>query len=209
MKKSLGISFSHLTRLFLIMTIGLGAAAFADDDSDSDSDRRVLRYDVAQDLSTFLVVSPDGAPDFSFAAGSPFSVKGYIYPAGTLQGGTVTGVNPDGSPTFPNRVLGRWSCRGWFIEDGAFPEGIQLVGTQVWIFGPLDEKRGRKTLITDGIDLTANPPDLNFKFKRAITGGTGRFSGASGQQITRNFGFNADFTGFGATHTLIIESGDD
>jgi hypothetical protein len=59
----------------------------------------LVRFDVAEDHTRFVFaptpVHDDGLP----AYGNPFVTQGYIYEAGTLDGG-VEGVNPDGSPVF-------------------------------------------------------------------------------------------------------------
>jgi hypothetical protein len=38
---------------------------------------------------------------------NPFVTQGYVYPADTLKPG-IDGVNEDGSPAFPDLVLGTW-----------------------------------------------------------------------------------------------------
>ena len=113
------------------------------------SDARGIRFDVAEDASKFSFdetpVFPDGMP----AYGNPFITQGYIYPFGTLNG--TNGVKPDGSPEFPNKVLGRWFCRGWFIGDGAHTQSGPMVMThQLYDFG---SQIGRATIATDGYEL--------------------------------------------------------
>ncbi len=159
-----------------------------------------LSFDVAQDGNTFVLIGPTNADGFALQ-GAAFSVLGFVYPAGTLQGGAVSGTDSDGNPAFPDQVIGTWSCRGWFTQEDA--EGITgavLVGTQIWDLN-LGEP-GSKTIVTDGIDLSVNLSDLGVPFKRAITGGTGKkFKRARGEQTTINFGFNDSF-GIDSTHTL-------
>jgi hypothetical protein len=36
--------------------------------------------------------------------------RGYIYPVGTLD--SAEGIEADGNPTFPDAVIGTWSCTG-------------------------------------------------------------------------------------------------
>jgi hypothetical protein len=78
---------------------------------------RTIEVDIAEDGTRFVIdeapVFDDGFP----AHGNPFVTQGYIYPAGTLT--DSNGVNPDGSPEFPDKVLGEWSCSGFFIAEGA------------------------------------------------------------------------------------------
>ena len=196
--------FLHLlTVLGLVSFLTMGAAGVVGGDDD---DVLRLRFDVAQDGSTFVVLGPtDGG--FSLQ-GASFSVLGYVYPKGTLQGGAVSGTNADGSPSFPDKVIGTWSCRGWFTKpDAVDVTGAVLVGTQLWDFN-LD-KPGSRTIVTDGIDLSVNDEDFGVPFKRAIAGGTGRkFKGASGEQIEINFGFNESL-GIDSTHILKIQRNDD
>lgn len=168
---------------------------------------RALKLDVSQDGSTFVFQGPTTAAGFP-AAGATFIVQGVVYPGGTLQGGAVSGANPDGTPSFPDLVVGTWSCRGWFTHD-CDPEvtGPVLVGQQVW---NLDlEEPGAQTILTDGGEPSINEVDLNVPFRRGITGGTGRFRQAGGEQTSTNFGFNPSF-GIDSTHELVLVGrGDD
>src|SRR5215216_7790121 len=108
-----------------------------------------LKFDVAEDMSRFVfdqsVVHEDGLPKH----GSSFITQGYIYPAGTLTGSN--GVNPDGSPEFPELVLGEWTCRGWFVGDSAHAkEGPMVISTQLYNFGP---ELGDALLVSEGYEL--------------------------------------------------------
>ena len=117
------------------------------------------------------------------AYGNAFVTQGYIYPAGTLDG--TNGVLPDGSPEFPDQVLGEWTCRGWFVGDGAHTtSGPWVITTQVYTFGGAV---GDATLITEGYEVA----DLHVPSERAISGGTGPFTGASGAGDQTLLGFNA------------------
>jgi hypothetical protein len=143
----------------------------------------VLRFDMAEDMTRFAwserPVHDDGQP----AYGNAYITQGYIYPAGTLT--ASNGVNPDGSPEFPDRVLGEWTCRGWHVGDGAHTEtGPWVVTTQLYNFG---REWGDATLITDGYSLA----DVDVAIERAVTGGTGRYAGARGEQRETMLGFNA------------------
>ncbi len=201
MKSQLG---RHSMILAVVITLWATGLAIAEE-------RIVRRFDVAQNGATFKAVAFDGdgvfdtvTDDGNPAQGAVFSVLGYIYPRGTLQGGAVSGTLDDGSPAFPDQVLGIWSCRGWFVLDGdPGIEGVQLLGSQVWEFSA-DGPYGKRTIVTDGVDLSLEDVDLNVPFKRAITGGTGRFRGARGEQTMVNYGFNASF-GFDSTHRLVME----
>ena len=159
--------------------------------------KEVLRFDVAEDATRFVF---DDAPvlDNGFPAyGNSFITRGYIYPAGTLNGSN--GVNPDGSPQFPDLVLGEWVCRGWFVgEDGAAASsGEFVITTQLYNFGT---ELGEETLVSDGWELA----DVGVPVARAITGGTGRFSNVGGEAKQEFLGFNAT-EGVNLTFELYIE----
>jgi hypothetical protein len=142
-----------------------------------------LRFDVAEDMTKFAVApaprDDDGLPVY----GNAFVTQGYIYPYGTLSGGN--GVLADGSPEFPDKVLGKWVCRGWFVGDFATTTtGEIVVTTQVYTFGS-----GFDTamLVTDGFELA----DVDKQIERAITGGTGPYANAGGEGRQILLGLNA------------------
>ena len=148
----------------------------------AETDTEVVKFDVAEDATRFVFdeapVFDDGLP----AYGNPFVTSGYIYEHGTLNGSN--GVLADGSPEFPDKVIGTWLCRGWFIGDGAHTEsGALVVTTQYYQFG---DEPGVETLVTDGVEIA----DLNKQLYRAITGGTGKYSNARGQGTQELLGFN-------------------
>ena len=141
----------------------------------------VLRVDVAEDFTRFSFapspVDADGQP----AYGNAFVTQGYIYPEGTLDG--ADGVLEDGRPQFPDKVLGEWTCRGFFVGNGAkTTKGPWVVTSQLF---KLDKRFGRSTLTTEGYEL----PEVGVPIARAITGGTGRFGTARGEQTQRMLGF--------------------
>jgi hypothetical protein len=151
----------------------------------------VLRFDIAENGKRF---SPDDTPwhpDGHPAYGNEFITEGYIYQPGTLNNSS-NGVNPDGSPEFPDRVIGRWSARGWHVGNGGrTTEGPWVVTTQIFDFGP---EVGIRSIVTEGYE----GPEINKPFRRAITGGTGRYIAAKGEQTqwmlrfpNPSFGLNA------------------
>jgi hypothetical protein len=80
---------------------------------------KTLEFDIAENGERFVFdempVHEDLNPPQP-AYGNPFVTEGYISPLNTLNGSN--GVNPDGSPEFPDKVIGKWTCRGWYIGDG-------------------------------------------------------------------------------------------
>jgi hypothetical protein len=143
----------------------------------------VVRFDVAEDGTRFVwadkPVFDDGLP----AHGATYISQGYIYPAGTLTD-EIDGVNADGSPEFPDKVLGDWYCYGWYIGDGAHAtEGPWVISTQLYNFGG---EWGEATLVSEGYVLS----QTGGMVSRAITGGTGPFANERGEMADTSLGFN-------------------
>ncbi len=137
-----------------------------------------MTFQVAENGSRFVFsqdrLFADGLPRY----GSAFVTEGYMYPEGTLNG--TNGVLPDGQPEFPDKVLGKWTCYGWMIGDGAHTTtGQWVISTQVYQF------EDGSTLITDGFEVV----DFDVPTARAITGGTGSYRGASGEMVQTLHGF--------------------
>ena len=152
--------------------------------------RYMLKFDVAESAPKFI---PDEAPVFEDgfpAYGNSFVTQGYIYPHETLS--DSNGVNPDGSPEFPELVIGEWTCRGFFIGNGARTEtGPWVITTQHYDFyaesGYAPNKQsGKRNIISDGYELV----DIDVPGERAITGGTGIYRNARGQAVQTLLGFN-------------------
>jgi hypothetical protein len=141
-----------------------------------------LEFDVSEDMNLFVFDDEhvvDGMPTH----GSAFVTQGYLYPVGTLDG--TNGVLPDGSPEFPDKVLGLWACYGYFVgEGGNATTGAWVISTQVFDFG---STLGEQSIMTAGYEIA----DIDKDIMRAITGGTGDFRTASGEGSQRLLGFNA------------------
>ncbi len=122
-------------------------------------------FDVAEDLSRFIFASAPVHDDGMPAFGNPFVTQGYIYPAGTLDGG-VEGTLPDGSPAWPDLVLGEWTCDGYFVgEGGHTTAGNMVITRQVFEF------EDGSVIITHGPELA----DVDVAIARPITGATGDY----------------------------------
>ncbi|MDJ0768974.1 MAG: hypothetical protein QNJ12_09275 [Ilumatobacter sp.] len=172
--------------------LGFGVVNAASDDR-PDETAELLEFEVAEDATRFVFddapVFDDGLP----AYGNPFVTQGYIYEPGTLADGG--GVNPDGSPTHPDAVIGTWTCEGFLIGDGARTEsGPWVISTQVFDFGEFD---GDDIVISHGIET----PVVGEDVQRAIIGGTGEHAGAVGTQTQTLEAFN-DSEGVNLTVTL-------
>ena len=78
--------------------------------------------DVVADCNRYIEASSQPA------MGAYFIQEGVIYRAGTLAarcpGGNGCGLNPDGTPQFPEAVIGKWRCWGSFVgSTGAAAAG--------------------------------------------------------------------------------------
>ena len=156
----------------------------------------LVRFDVAEDHTRFVFapapVHEDGLP----AYGNPFVTQGYIYEAGTLDGG-VEGVNPDGTPVFPDKVIGTWTCDGRFVGDGAHTTtGTFIISRQVFQFDDGD------LFISQGAELA----DYGVPMPRVITGGLGDYAGLEGVLVQTNLGMSE---GLGTRAQFVIETSED
>ena len=128
--------------------------------------------------------------------GATFIQEGVIYRPGTLAthcaGGNGCGLNPDGTPEFPEAVIGKWRCWGSFVgRVGASTGGPPSYSTQVYEFsiatadGDLLEP-GEHALVSHGPEWVS----LEVPFERAIAGGYGHFKNADGVVAQTTVGFN-------------------
>jgi outer membrane lipoprotein SlyB len=163
-----------------------------------------IEVDIAEDGTRFVIdeapVFDDGFP----AHGNAFITQGYIYPAGTLT--DSNGVNPDGTPEFPDEVIGEWSCSGYFIGEGAHAtEGAWVFTTQLFAFGD-DADTGAETIVVTGYEGA----EVGAIVTGAITGGTGDYATASGAADQELLGINnpdLPTMGINKTVELTIERG--
>ena len=145
---------------------------------------KTVEVDIAENGMKFVIdeapVFDDGMP----AYGNPFITQGYIYPAGTLN--DSNGVNADGSAQFPDRVIGQWLCRGYFIGDGAHTtEGSWVYTTQLFSFGE-EPDAGAETVVVVGYEGA----EVGAEVAGAITGGTGAYATARGEATQELLGIN-------------------
>jgi hypothetical protein len=186
--KTVRITTNAMAFIFTIFFTLISAQA--DEVDSAGHHRRLIKFDVAENGTRFVFDEApvhEGTTPPLPAYGNPFITEGYIYPYGTIEcndAGECTGTNPDGSPQFPEKVIGRWTCRGWFVGDGMLTQtGPAVISTQLYDLG---EVPGDKTLASEGYELA----DFNTTVKRAITGGTGRYIAARGQVEQSLMGFN-------------------
>ncbi|HSA81230.1 MAG TPA: hypothetical protein VLE23_10430 [Geminicoccaceae bacterium] len=150
--------------------------------------------DVVADCNRLIT---NGTPQSaSPALGDSFMQQGLIYRPGTLvahcPNGDGCGLNPDGTPEFPDEVIGKWTYWGSFIGiDEATEPGVWLHSTQVYEFGATEIgeyvfEPVTHVLASDGRERI----DLRAPFNRAITGGSGRFEDADGEITQIRIGLN-------------------
>ncbi|HUP25722.1 MAG TPA: hypothetical protein VNB06_22625 [Thermoanaerobaculia bacterium] len=178
--------FSLLIPTFLMLLVaGLGMARAERGVVLSEAGAARLAYDIAMNGATFHFEGPTNEAGYP-ADGTPFIVRGYLYPEGTFAThGSSSGTNEDGSPEFPELVVGTWYCRGWHTQDGDALTGVVVATTQVFDLDP--NQPGAHTVVTDGLELA----DFDVWFSRAITGGSGRHRHPTGQQRQVYVDFNA------------------
>lgn len=177
-----------------------GVASLASAASNDKGRTRTIEVDVAEDGTRFMIdeapVFDDGFP----AYGNAFVTQGYIYPEGTLTDNN--GVNPDGTPEFPDEVIGEWSCSGYFIADGAHTtEGSWVFSTQVFAFGD-DPDTGAETIVVTGYESGV----VGATVTGAITGGTGKYVTARGEADQTFRGMNnPELATMGVNKTVTLE----
>ena len=193
---NLGVmGFKLLITLMVLIYLMIPPAAHADSNKHDIGKffgfgKTVIEVDIVENPRKFSFDETPVFDDGSPAYGGEFITQGFIYPKGTLEMGD--GVDAEGNPQFPDLVIGTWFCRGWHVGNGARTEtGPVVVTHQIFNFG---EKFGAKTITTDGVELA----DIGEPVKRAITGGTGRFRRAKGEQVQILEGLNQFETEQGA-----------
>lgn len=179
-----------LTLALTAASLGCDPAQPGDDERSASTVYEQLDVDIAEDMSRFVFdeapLLENGFPGY----GNTFITQGYVYPAGYLD--DHPGVNPDGSPADPEAVLGEWTCRGTLIGDGAATQtGPWVITTQMIALyeepGYEPQKAsGFANIVTDGYEIA----DVGREIDRPVTGGTGRFVGASGTLSQVMLGFN-------------------
>ena len=153
--------------------------------------QRTFSVDVVADCNRYIEDTSQPA------MGAYFIQEGVIYRPGTLAahcpGGNGCGLNPDGTPQFPEAVIGKWRCWGSFVGStgAAAAGGPPSYSTQVYEFAPAafggDARApGEHALVSHGPEWV----NLAVPFARAIAGGSGRFRSADGEVAQTTIGFN-------------------
>jgi hypothetical protein len=122
--------------------------------------------------------------------GSSFLQEGIIYRPGTLAAhcpnGNGCGINRDGTPEFPQAVIGKW--RGWGSFVDAAAGAPPLYSTQVYelMYENGDTTPGEHSLVSQGLEWGSS----DLPVKRMVAAGYGRFKQASGAVTQSRIGFN-------------------
>lgn len=104
---------------------------------------------------------------------------------GTSPDRGESALQPPNPAHYPDKIIGEWTCRGYFVGEGAHATtGPMVITTQIYNFG---EKLGANMIITEGYELA----DVGVTIQRAITGGTGSYNGVKGEASQTFLGFNA------------------
>jgi len=185
-----------VTGLAFATLLGAAMASGAAPSGDAAKRTRPLELEIVENGTKFTpdpsLAFPDGLPAF----GASFVTIGYVYPAGTIHG--TDGVLPDGSPEFPDKVIGSWTCRGFHVGDGAHTATGPIVVThQIIDLGP---NPGDEAIMSDGYELA----DIGTQIHRAIVGGTGQYAKARGEQLQTLMAFPNNAGGVSLRVTLEV-----
>ena len=182
-RRRTGLRAARFTAIVGLASVVACGTAFAST-TDTSPESQVLEVDIAEDGTRFVIAEAPVFDDGFPAHGNAFVTQGYIYPAGTLT--DSNGVNPDGTPEFPDEVIGEWSCSGYFIGEGAHAtEGAWVYTTQLFAFGD-DADTGAETIVVTGYEGA----EVGAVVTGALTGGTGDYATVSGEAAQELIGIN-------------------
>jgi hypothetical protein len=163
------------------------------------SPEKVFTVEVAENVKQLVVAEAPVLDDGLPAYGNAYITQGYIYPKGTLLEG-VSGTLEDGSPAFPDKVLGEWTSWGYHVgKEGAHTEsGPFVTGFELFDFGT---EHGRETILLGGVI----PVDVVAPM--AILGGTGPYANARGEANHEVLRFDEWSEGVQLRYTFKINAG--
>lgn len=133
----------------------------------------VFTIEVAEDVTRLALADAPVLEDGLPAYGNAYITQGYLYPEGTLLEG-ISGTLKDGSPAFPDKVLGEWTSWGYHVgREGAHTQsGPFVTAFELFDFGGA---HGEETILLGGVipvDTVAPMP---------VLGGTGPYAYACGE----------------------------
>ena len=186
-----GVAISAILAMLAVVNLVNSTSAEAAAEAAPEARAEILTFDVAEDMTRFAFDQTKSFGDGLPTHGSSFVTEGYIYEYGTLTGSN--GVLADGSPEFPDKVIGKWACRGCRAMEGVWDST-----SQVYNFG---EDYGHVTLTSDGNASAA----VGEAISRAITGGTGQYAQARGEMNQTLLGFNKGTEGMNMRFEVEIQ----
>ncbi len=144
--------------------------------------RQSITFDVACLGETWRDSPANWAADESDFRGIPFAVEGWIYPENHIP------TPGDGFIPTQDGSIGRWLCRGSVLVHAERLEP-HVQTTQEFIFGTMlgDDLFPDDTITTAGNEGTFETHQLA---RRSVTGGTGIYMGATGEEFQDWNGFN-------------------
>jgi hypothetical protein len=174
-------AFAVVTTVLLEIT---PIPAFAQDGNDA----RTFTVDVAIDGSTLALNNNDPANPENPVRGTTFTVRGKIFPGGTIPPG-ITSFDPNQPGS-----IGTWICTGVFLADAADIFGgkaaIAFHTSQIFLF-PDDHN----AIFTEGQEGA-----VGITTHRVVVGGTGTFEGSLGQERQETIGLNLNGKGLFDLH---------
>jgi hypothetical protein len=168
----------------VIVVLSIAAASFgvapvaraADQKKAAAEDTVTITLDVAMDAASARASRPDWSITGPLR-GDSFVSGGLVYPGGSIPDGDTTATF---TPSDDAR-LGKLVVRGQYLADGAeIASGVTRHGVASTHIFMLDEGSG---VITEGLEG-------NESGVRAVVGGYGKYSGATGQVTQDSVGFN-------------------
>ena len=183
-----------------LLSVTAGGVSLAAASDGNRPGHRTIEVDIAESGSRFAF---DDAPVFEDDGCPPTATRSSPRGTSTRQARCPQQRRqPRRQPEFPDKVIGEWSCEGYFIADGAHTtEGAWVFTTQLFTFGD-DPDTGAKTIVVTGYE-GSEPGQI---VTGAISGGTGRYSSARGEADQELLGFNnPDLPTMGINKTVELE----
>lgn len=151
-----------------------------------DNNKIDLELDICCDLNTLRYLNSEPESEAGYNKRS-FLVEGHIYRKGTFDCfGYGSGIKSGGTPEFLDRLIGKWTCKGWYINRG--PEtktGNYIDSTHTY---EIDSQTALSRILTSN---GKEKIDMNEPFSRVLCSGLGSFSRVKGGNVTQtNVGIN-------------------
>jgi hypothetical protein len=151
-------------------------------------DEKTFSVDVAIDGSTLALNNNDPADPNNPVRGTTFTVRGKIFPGGTIPAGIT--------PFDPNQAgsIGTWVCTGVFLADvgDIFSSKVKIAFHTSQIFLFTDDENA---LFTEGLEGS-----VGNTTHRVVVGGTGKYQDLIGQERQETIGLNSNGKGLFDLH---------